>query len=227
MGLGSYPCSDELSLPMLGMHGTVYANFAVDRSDLLFALAFRFDDHVTGKLEAFASQAKIVHIDIDSAEIGKNKQPHVSVYADVKLALRCLNEVLEAKRDDLKLEFSAWREELKEQKMKYPLCYQTFGDAIPPQHAIQVLDKLTNGNAIISTGVGQHQMWAAQFYAYNKPRQWLTSGGLGAMGFGLLLQLETLLQDPMLLLWTSMVMEVLSCMSKNWLQSGWRIFPLR
>ncbi|THG02239.1 hypothetical protein TEA_004584 [Camellia sinensis var. sinensis] len=164
MGLGSYPCSDELSLPMLGMHGTVYANFAVDRSDLLFALAFRFDDHVTGKLEAFASQAKIVHIDIDSAEIGKNKQPHVSVYADVKLALRCLNEVLEAKRDDLKLEFSAWREELKEQKMKYPLCYQTFGDAIPPQHAIQVLDKLTNGNAIITEAVAD--LWWIGGYGF-------------------------------------------------------------
>lgn len=186
MGLGAYPCSDkEYSLQMLGMHGTVYANYAVDRSDLLLAFGVRFDDRVTGKLEAFASRAKIVHIDIDSAEIGKNKQPHVSICADVKLALQGLNSMLEARGNKFKLDFSAWREELKEQKVKYPLSFKTFDDAIPPQYAIQLLDELTNGNAIVSTGVGQHQMWAAQFYKYNKPRQWLTSGGLGAMGFGL------------------------------------------
>ncbi|KAH7528213.1 acetolactate synthase 3, chloroplastic [Ziziphus jujuba] len=185
MGLGAYPCSDELSLQMLGMHGTVYANYAVDKSDLLLAFGVRFDDRVTGKLEAFASRAKIVHIDIDSAEIGKNKQPHVSVCADVKPALEGMNRILEEKESKLKLNFSAWREELKEQKQKYPLSFKTFGEAIPPQYAIQVLDELTEGNAIISTGVGQHQMWAAQFYKYKRPRQWLTSGGLGAMGFGL------------------------------------------
>ncbi|KAI5664950.1 hypothetical protein M9H77_24273 [Catharanthus roseus] len=186
MGLGAFPTSDEeFSLQMLGMHGTVYANYSVDKSDLLLALGVRFDDRVTGKLEAFASRAKIVHIDIDSAEIGKNKQPHLSLCADVKLALQGLNAMLETRKNKLKLDFSAWREELKEQKLKYPLSFKTFGDAIPPQYAIQVLDELTKGNAIISTGVGQHQMWAAQFYKYNKPRQWLTSGGLGAMGFGL------------------------------------------
>ncbi|XAR67888.1 Acetolactate synthase [Bertholletia excelsa] len=185
MGLGVYPCSDELSLQMLGMHGTVYANYAVDASDLLLAFGVRFDDRVTGKLEAFASRAKIVHIDIDSAEIGKNKQPHVSVCADVKLVLKCLNEIFEAKKSMLKIDFSAWRQELMELKMRYPLNYKTSGDAIPPQYAIQVLDELTKGKAIISTGVGQHQMWAAQFYMYNQPRQWMTSGGLGAMGFGL------------------------------------------
>ncbi|XP_022734870.1 acetolactate synthase 3, chloroplastic-like [Durio zibethinus] len=185
MGLGTFPSSDELSLQMLGMHGTVYANYAVDKSDLLLAFGVRFDDRVTGKLETFASRAKIVHIDIDSAEIGKNKQPHVSVCADVKLALKGINRILESKGAKLKLDHSAWRQELNEQKLKNPLSYNTFGEAIPPQYAIQVLDELTNGNAIISTGVGQHQMWAAQFYKYKKPRQWLTSGGLGAMGFGL------------------------------------------
>ncbi|XP_073122199.1 acetolactate synthase 1, chloroplastic [Henckelia pumila] len=188
MGLGSYPGSDEeLALQMLGMHGTVYANYAVDKSDLLLAFGVRFDDRVTGKLEAFASRAKIVHIDIDSAEIGKNKQPHVSLCADIKLALKGLNWILEEKGKvgKVNLDFSSWREELKEQKMKHPLSYKTFGDAIPPQYAIQILDELTGGNAIISTGVGQHQMWAAQHYKYNRPRQWLTSGGLGAMGFGL------------------------------------------
>ncbi|KAK4352614.1 hypothetical protein RND71_028132 [Anisodus tanguticus] len=185
MGLGAFPTGDELSLSMLGMHGTVYANYAVDSSDLLLAFGVRFDDRVTGKLEAFASRAKIVHIDIDSAEIGKNKIPHVSICADIKLALQGLNSILLGKEGKLKLDFSAWRQELNEQKVKYPLNYKTFGDAIPPQYAIQVLDELTNGNAIISTGVGQHQMWAAQYYKYKKPRQWLTSGGLGAMGFGL------------------------------------------
>ncbi|KAL6996952.1 Agglutinin-like protein 1 precursor [Sarracenia purpurea var. burkii] len=185
MGLGAYPCSDDLSLQMLGIHGSVYANFPVDKSDLLLAFGVRFDDRVTGKLEAFASRAKIVHIDIDSTEIGKNKQPHMSVCADVELALKCLNEILEEKMDDLKFDFSVWRQDLKVQKMHYPLNYKTFGDAIPPQFAIQVLDELTNGNAIISTGVGQHQIWAAQFYKFNRPRQWLTSGGMGAMGFGL------------------------------------------
>ncbi|KAI3785871.1 hypothetical protein L1987_44997 [Smallanthus sonchifolius] len=185
MGLGAYPASSDLSLQMLGMHGTVYANYAVDKSDLLLAFGVRFDDRVTGKLEAFASRAKIVHIDIDSAEIGKNKQPHVSVCGDIKIALQGLNKILEGRGSMNNLDFSNWRKELDEQKVKHPLSFKTFGEAIPPQYAIQVLDELTGGNAIISTGVGQHQMWAAQFYKYNKPRQWLTSGGLGAMGFGL------------------------------------------
>ncbi|KAK4569060.1 hypothetical protein RGQ29_004454 [Quercus rubra] len=185
MGLGAFPLSDDLSLQMLGMHGTVYANYAVDKSDLLLAFGVRFDDRVTGKIEAFASRAKIVHIDIDSAEIGKNKQPHVSVCADVKLALEGMNNLLEAKSNKVNIDFSAWRDELKAVKEKNPLGFKTFDELIPPQYAIQVLDELTDGNAIISTGVGQHQMWAAQFYKYKRPRQWLTSGGLGAMGFGL------------------------------------------
>lgn len=185
MGLGAFPTGDELSLQMLGMHGTVYSNYAVDSSDLLLAFGVRFDDRVTGKLESFASRAKIVHIDIDAAEIGKNKLPHVSICTDIKLALQGLNSILERKIGKLKLNFSPWTKELTEQKLKYPLKYKTFGEAIPPQYAIQVLDELTNGNAIISTGVGQHQMWSAQYYKYKNPRQWLTSGGLGAMGFGL------------------------------------------
>ncbi|KAA0057770.1 acetolactate synthase 3 [Cucumis melo var. makuwa] len=195
MGLGAYPCADDLSLQMLGMHGTVYANYAVDKSDLLLAFGVRFDDRVTGKLEAFASRAKIVHIDIDSAEIGKNKQPHVSVCGDVKLALQGMNRLLE-KAQMLHFDFSAWREELNEQKSKYPLTFKTFDEAIPPQYAIQLLDELTNGEAIISTGVGQHQMWAAQFYKYKKPRQWLTSGGLGAMGFGLPAAMGAVVANP-------------------------------
>ncbi|KAH6829755.1 chlorsulfuron/imidazolinone resistant 1 [Perilla frutescens var. hirtella] len=175
MGLGCFPGSDEnLGLQMLGMHGTVYANYAVNES----------------LLEAFASRAKIIHIDIDSTEIGKNKQPHLSICADIKLALQGLNSILLSKHDPNNkntTDFSPWRDELKKQKAKHPLSYNTSGDgsAISPQQAIQLLDELTGGNVIITTGVGQHQMWAAQFYKFNRPRQWLTSGGLGAMGFGL------------------------------------------
>ncbi|CAN0914311.1 Acetolactate synthase 1, chloroplastic [Linum grandiflorum] len=186
MGLGSFPCDHHLSLQMLGMHGTMYANYAIDRADLLLAFGVRFDDRVTGKIETFASRATIVHIDIDSAEIGKNKQPHVSMCADLKLALAGMNRLLlDQEKQNPKLDFSDWRNEVQEQKLKHPLSYKRFGEAIPPQYAIKLLDELTEGNAIISTGVGQHQMWSAQFYKYRNPRQWLTSAGLGAMGFGL------------------------------------------
>ncbi|XP_024516466.1 acetolactate synthase 3, chloroplastic [Selaginella moellendorffii] len=184
MGLGIFPQSDSRSLHMLGMHGTVYANYAVDGADLLLAFGVRFDDRVTGKLEAFASRASIVHIDIDPAEIGKNKQPHVSLCADVKPALQSLNLLLREQK--VKPDVGSWIAELEEQKLKWPLKYVEFGDdCIAPQHAIQTLCEITQGNAIISTGVGQHQMWAAQWFKYDKPRRWLTSGGLGAMGFGL------------------------------------------
>ncbi|KAF3795459.1 Uncharacterized protein EJ110_NYTH04739 [Nymphaea thermarum] len=186
MGLGVFPSCDDMSLQMLGMHGTVYANYSVDKADLLLAFVVRFDDRVTGKLEAFASRASIVHIDIDPAEIGKNKQPHVSLCADIRLALERLNGMLVEKEEVVRsLDFTAWRNELDEQKKNWPLSFQNFGEAIPPQYAIKVLNELTNGEAIISTGVGQHQMWSAQWYKYKRPRQWLTSGGLGAMGFGL------------------------------------------
>ncbi|XP_068665425.1 acetolactate synthase 3, chloroplastic-like [Aristolochia californica] len=186
MGLGTYPLNDPLSLRMLGMHGTVYANYAVHEADLLLAFGVRFDDRVTGKLEEFASRAKIVHIDIDPAEIGKNKQPHISVCADLKVSLDQMNNLLEERIESMgKLDFSTWIEELMDQKKKCPLWFKTFGEAIPPQYAIKVLDELTNGVAIITTGVGQHQMWAAQWYGFKGPRQWATSSGLGAMGFGL------------------------------------------
>ncbi|KAE8811959.1 acetohydroxyacid synthase [Hordeum vulgare] len=185
MGLGNFPSDDPLSLRMLGMHGTVYANYAVDKADLLLAFGVRFDDRVTGKIEAFASRSKIVHIDIDPAEIGKNKQPHVSICADVKLALQGLNGLLSGSKAQQGLDFGPWHKELDQQKREFPLGYKTFGEAIPPQYAIQVLDELTKGEAIIATGVGQHQMWAAQYYTYKRPRQWLSSSGLGAMGFGL------------------------------------------
>uniref|UniRef100_A0A0E0KPW8 Acetolactate synthase n=1 Tax=Oryza punctata TaxID=4537 RepID=A0A0E0KPW8_ORYPU len=187
MGIGNFPSDHPLSLRMLGMHGTVYANYAVDNADLLLAFGVRFDDRVTGKIEAFASRAKIVHIDIDPSELGKNKQPHVSICADVKLALQGMNAMLEEEQSAARknLDFSEWRSELEKKKIEFPLGYRTFGEEIPPQYAIQVLDEVTNGEAIIATGVGQHQMWATQYYTYRRPRQWLSSAGLGAMGFGL------------------------------------------
>ncbi|XP_048533961.1 acetolactate synthase 1, chloroplastic-like [Triticum urartu] len=185
MGLGNFPSDHPLSLRMLGMHGTVYANYAVDKADLLLAFGVRFDDRVTGRIEAFASRAKIVHIDIDPTEIGKNKQPHVTICADVKLALQGMNALLEGSIGEKNFYYRDWCLKLEQKKIEFPLGYQTFGEAIPPQYAIQVLDEMTNGEAIVATGVGQHQMWAAQYYTYRRPRQWLSSGGLGAMGFGL------------------------------------------
>ncbi|KAI5066156.1 hypothetical protein GOP47_0018780 [Adiantum capillus-veneris] len=183
MGLGVFPSSDNRCLRMLGMHGTVYANYSVDKADLLLAFGVRFDDRVTGKLETFASRASIVHIDVDPAEIGKNKQAHISMCADVQLALQGINHLIKSR--NLTFDFSAWMKELNEQKLKWPLSYPDNDDFICPQQAIEVLHEVTQGNAIIATGVGQHQMWAAQWFKYDKPRQWLSSGGLGAMGFGL------------------------------------------
>jgi acetolactate synthase-1/2/3 large subunit len=183
MGLGCYPASDELCLDMLGMHGAVYANYAVDSADLLLAFGVRFDDRVTGKLEAFAARASIVHIDIDPAEIGKNKEAHCPVLSNIKPALRTLNSIIRA--DKPTLDFAEWRASIAEQKVKFPFAYTQTDDYIVPQHAVELLCKMTEGKAIVSTGVGQHQMWAAQHYKFDEPRNWLTSGGLGSMGFGL------------------------------------------
>ncbi|WCJ43100.1 Acetolactate synthase chloroplastic [Euphorbia peplus] len=200
MGLGVYPLDNELSLQMLGIHGNKSANYAVEKSDLLLALGVRFDDRVTGKVEAFASRATIVHIDIDSAEIGKNKMPHLSLCADVKLALQELNKIIS--KTDLKLNLGEWRKELNVQKLKIPnpnslqSNYYSENESISPENAIKTLDELTKGNAIITSGVGQHQMWAAQFYKFKRPRHWLTSGGFGAMGFGLPAAIGASLANP-------------------------------
>jgi acetolactate synthase-1/2/3 large subunit len=184
MGLGTFPVADDLSLQMLGMHGTVYANYAVDQSDLLIALGVRFDDRVTGKLEAFATHARIIHIDIDPAEIDKNKAAHIPICADVKPALQMLNKMLE--QDPIKPEqYADWRSDIDAQKKKFPMRYPDREDVIAPQHAVEVVYEETNGEAIITTGVGQHQMFAAQWYPLPEPRRWVTSGGLGSMGFGL------------------------------------------
>ncbi|GFH30735.1 acetolactate synthase [Haematococcus lacustris] len=170
---------------MLGMHGTVYANYAIDQADLLVALGVRFDDRVTGKLEAFAQRARIVHIDIDTAEISKNKTAHVSVCADVKPSLQVLNKLItDSIAEDISQRIAPWVAEVARIRAEFPMRYPDRDDVIVPQYAIQVLGEETNGDAIITTGVGQHQMWAAQWYPYKTPRAWGT-GGLGSMGFGL------------------------------------------
>ena len=179
MGLGAYPETDPLSLQMVGMHGTVYANYAINHADLLLAMGVRFDDRVTGKLEEFCKHGKIVHIDVDPSEINKNKVAHFPVHSDVKYALEDLNGIVEPG------DYGDWWEEIEAWRKRYPMAYKEMGGAILPQHAISVLYELTEGRAVISTGVGQHQMWAAQYYLFDEPRNWLTSGGLGAMGFGL------------------------------------------
>ncbi|KFM28691.1 Acetolactate synthase 1, chloroplastic [Auxenochlorella protothecoides] len=185
MGLGAFSEEDPLALHMLGMHGTVYANYAVNDADLLIALGVRFDDRVTGKLEAFAARACVVHIDIDPAEISKNKEAHIPVCADVKPALALLNRMLRAAPVD-RTQFAPWVEALEAKRAEFPLRYPTDrDDLIMPQRAIEMLYEETAGDAIVTTGVGQHQMWAAQFYKFKEPRRWVTSGGLGSMGFGL------------------------------------------
>ncbi len=207
MGIGAFPEDDPLSLKFLGMHGTAYANWAVNGdpkagtpgADLLLAFGVRFDDRVTGKVDKFCEHGTIVHIDIDASEINKNKPAHLPVIADVKDALHRLNEMIKAR--PIQKKFTAWHKQVAEWKAKAPLRYRITdevlksqhmkdfmgGDSsqvILPQYAIELLHELTNGDAIITTGVGQHQMWAAQYYRYKFPRQFLSSAGLGAMGYG-------------------------------------------
>ncbi|NOY41461.1 MAG: biosynthetic-type acetolactate synthase large subunit [Planctomycetes bacterium] len=181
MGLGTFPGTDPLSLDMLGMHGTVYANYAVDEADLLIALGVRFDDRVTGKVAEFCKHGKIIHVDIDASELNKNKPAHIPVCSDVKFVLEELNKVVEPPED-----ISAWVEQCQRWKKEDPLKYDTEYPGITQQLAIHELWKLTaERDPLITVGVGQHQMWAAQFYKFSKPRRWLSSSGLGTMGFGL------------------------------------------
>ncbi|MED4082184.1 acetolactate synthase large subunit [Halalkalibacterium halodurans] len=179
LGLGSFPADHELHLGMGGMHGTYTANMAIHESDLLISIGARFDDRLTGNLAFFAPNARVAHIDIDPAEIGKNIETEIPVVGCAKEALKML--IAEnGKRGDN----SVWRADLQRMKQEYPLWYKEDGETIKPQQLIEKLCEATNGEAIITTDVGQHQMWAAQYYAFNKPNRWVTSGGLGTMGFG-------------------------------------------
>ncbi|MDA1950504.1 acetolactate synthase large subunit [Bacillus cereus] len=178
MGLGAYPPGDPLFLGMLGMHGTYAANMAVTECDLLLALGVRFDDRVTGKLELFSPHSKKVHIDIDPSEFHKNVTVEHPIVGDVKKALHMLLHMSIYTQTDV------WLQKVKAWKEEYPLSYKQKESELKPQHVINLVSELTNGEAIVTTEVGQHQMWAAHFYKARKPRTFLTSGGLGTMGFG-------------------------------------------
>jgi acetolactate synthase-1/2/3 large subunit len=179
MGLGAFDENHPLALKMLGMHGTPYANYAVQEADLLIAAGSRFDDRVTGKVESFAPHAKIIHIDIDPASISKNVRVDVPVVGDAKHIFTELVKMIEAN------DRTEWLKKISEWKQKFPLRFDETSSKIKPQHVIQTLGKLAGKNSIVTTGVGQHQMWTAQFYNFTEPRQMVTSGGLGTMGFGL------------------------------------------
>ncbi|MDD5440454.1 MAG: thiamine pyrophosphate-dependent enzyme, partial [Candidatus Omnitrophica bacterium] len=178
MGMGAFPDTDTLSLHMCGMHGTVYANHAIQDSDLLIAVGARFDDRVTGKIDAFAPKAKIAHIDIDPSSVSKNVRVDIPIVGDAKLVLQ---EIIKLVR---KTDTKKWIEKISGWKTKSPLTYAK--DAkLRPQFVVEEIYRLTKGEAIIATEVGQNQMWAAMFYQYTEPRTFISSGGLGTMGYGL------------------------------------------
>ena len=180
LGLGSFPANHELALGMIGMHGTTYANYAANEADLVIAAGMRFDDRVTGNPQKFLPNAKIIHIDIDPAEIGKNKLIDVPIVGDLKNVLAELNQKVP------KLSHTKWLDEVAKLKKKYSLTFRkTEEDVLIPQEILFEINKLTKGEVIVATDVGQHQMWAAQFIKFNNPYSILTSGGAGTMGFGL------------------------------------------
>jgi acetolactate synthase-1/2/3 large subunit len=185
MGLGAFPAPQEQWLGMLGMHGTRAANYAMDEADLICAVGARFDDRITGKLSEFAPKAKFIHIDIDPAEISKNVPAHIPIVGDAKHVLAKLAvEYRALKADTARL--GEWWQRIDGWKAKYPLAYEDSSDKeIKPQFMIQALYEATKGEAIVSSDVGQHQMWTAQYYDFPAPRRWINSGGLGTMGFGL------------------------------------------
>ncbi len=189
MGIGGFPENHPYALKWLGMHGTVYANNAANEADLLLAIGVRFDDRVTGKVEKFCEHGTIVHIDIDNSELNKNKFVKLPILSDLKYALKRLNGMLEKagrKRVAAKSynRYPEWYTQIATWKEKFPLKFKETEDAIQPQYVIRLLNEMTKGEAILTTGVGQHQMWAGQYYNFSNPRTFITSAGLGAMGFG-------------------------------------------
>ena len=189
MGLGALPAEHRNFVSMPGMHGSYAANMGMSNADLLIALGVRFDDRVTGRLAAFAPHAKVIHVDIDPAEIGKNRVPDLPIVGDVKRVLQKLIKVLRdlapTNRDRNGAGREAWRRQIRDWKEEHPLTPETSDSEIKPQHLMREIDRLSGGRAIVCSDVGQHQMWAAQFIRFNEPRLWINSGGLGSMGFGL------------------------------------------
>jgi acetolactate synthase I/II/III large subunit len=189
MGLGALPAEHPNFISMPGMHGSYAANMGMSNTDLLIALGVRFDDRVTGRLSAFAPHAKVIHVDIDPAEIGKNRAPDLPIVGDVKRVLQKLNKVLQElapqHRDRTAGDRAAWWGQIREWKAEHPLTPEVSTTEIKPQHVMREIDRLSGGRAIVASDVGQHQMWAAQFIRFSEPRLWLNSGGLGSMGFGL------------------------------------------
>ena len=185
MALGAFPASQDQWLGMLGMHGTRAANYAMDEADLICAVGARFDDRITGKLSEFAPRAKFIHIDVDPAEISKNVPAHIPIVGDAKNILpRLVAEYRALETDASRLE--EWWGRIEQWRKRYPLAYEDSTDAeIKPQRMVQALYEATGGDCILTSDVGQHQMWAAQYFAFEQPRRWINSGGLGTMGFGL------------------------------------------
>jgi acetolactate synthase-1/2/3 large subunit len=185
MGLGAFPGTDPLWLGMLGMHGTYTANMAINNADLLISIGARFDDRVTGRVDAFAPQAKIIHFDIDPTSISKNVGVDVPIVADCRQGLvGLMEELARVSGVDWQGKHAAWLAELAAMQREHPLTYASSGEHIKPQWVVEKIYEITQGEAIITTEVGQNQMWAAQFYRYTRPRTFLSSGGLGTMGYG-------------------------------------------
>ena len=189
MGLGAMPTGHPNFISMLGMHGSYAANMGVTQCDALIGVGVRFDDRVTGRLDAFAPDAKVLHVDIDPAEINKNRRADIGVVGDAKAVLGMLNARIEATKDTggqrLRSARLAWLEHIRQMKREHPFCYDASSTEIKPQYLMEKLDRIGAGEAIVTVDVGQHQMWAAQYLRFNKPRLWQSSSGLGSMGFGL------------------------------------------
>ncbi len=193
MGLGAYPAKDDLFVGMLGMHGTYEANMAMHGSDCVIAVGARFDDRITANISKFCPTAKIIHIDIDPSSISKNVAVDVPIVGEVKSVLSDLISVLKGKQT---ADISNWWSQINEWRGKDSLAYQTKAGVIKPQTVIETLYEVTKGEAIVTSDVGQHQMWAAQYYHFNEPRRWINSGGLGTMGFGLPAAMGAKLAEP-------------------------------
>lgn len=184
MGLGAFPGNHKLSLGMLGMHGTYRANMAMVEADLILAIGARFDDRITGKIDEFAQDAIVIHIDIDPASISKNVPVNIPIVGDSKDVLTKLITLLKKEEKNWKKDHQPWLSQIEEWRKTYPLAYKQTKTKIKPQYVIEQIYDVTKGDAIIASDVGQHQMWVAQYFKFSRPRTWLTSGGLGTMGYG-------------------------------------------